>query len=122
MGRNDHLKPKLIQTAGKSIKEHLDSATLHSGALKTDSKMATAPENAAKTGLSTVAAEDILMHIKAMEETHLRPHEVKVLKTPWYDQQYHAGGSSKTRGVAILFSKMEDVSFWNKEKMQPDVN
>lgn len=42
-------------------------------------------------------------NIIVLQETHLTSSETSILKMSKYQQQFHSPGSSKSRGVAILF-------------------
>lgn len=51
--------------------------------------------------------------ILMLQETHLKRSDHPVLKSNWWSLQLQAPGSSKARGVAILFAK----SFFFKPKI-----
>lgn len=40
-----------------------------------------------------------------LQETHQKRNNITLLKSKWFEHQYYAGGSSKSRGVAIALSK-----------------
>lgn len=58
---------------------------------------------------------DIVM----IQETHLKRQPGPIFKTKYFGQQFHSAGSSRARGMAILFLskvrfQMEDVKYYDR--------